>query len=114
MKSDEAFLLDMLNAAKEASGLAADISQEAFKVSRLHQLAITKALEIIGEAAARVSLEYQRSHPEIPWREIIGMRNRMIHGYFDINYDVVWETAKRNAVELITLIAPLVPPEESL
>ncbi len=114
MKSNEAFLLDMLNAAKEASGLAADISQESFKESRLHQLAITKALEIIGEAAARVSLEYQRSHPEIPWREIIGMRNRMIHGYFDINYDVVWETAKRNAVELITLISPLVPPEESL
>jgi uncharacterized protein with HEPN domain len=114
MKSDEAYLLDMLNAAKEASGLAAGVSEEAFKKSRLHQLAITKALEIIGEAASRVSSEYQANHPEMPWREIIGMRNRMIHGYFDINYDVVWETARRNAGELIALISPLVPPEESL
>lgn len=114
MKSDEAFLLDMLNAAKEASTLAAGVSQEEFKKSRLHQLAIAKALEIIGEAASRVSPEYKTAHPQIPWREIVGMRNRMIHGYFDINYDVVWETAKRDATRLISLISPLVPPEESL
>lgn len=114
MKSDEAYLLDMLNAAKEASALAAGVSEEAFKKSRLHQLAITKALEIIGEAASRVSSEYKAVHPQIPWREIVGMRNHMIHGYFDINYDVVWETAKRDAARLISLISPLVPPEESL
>ena len=54
--------------------------------------AVVRALEVIGEAAGRVSEETRSSTPDIPWRAMIGMRNRLSHGYFDIDTEVVWQT----------------------
>jgi uncharacterized protein with HEPN domain len=53
-------------------------------------LALVRLLEIIGEAARRVSVGLRESHPEIPWAEIAGTRDRLIHGYFDVDLDIVW------------------------
>ena len=55
-------------------------------------LSLVKALEMIGEAASKVTVETRESFPEIPWSEIVAMRNRLIHVYFDINVDIVWQT----------------------
>ncbi len=55
-------------------------------------LSLVKDIEIIGEAATRISEDCRRESPEIPWRNIVTMRNRLIHGYFDINLDIVWKT----------------------
>lgn len=77
----------------------------------MRQYAIVHSIQIIGEAARRVSEEYREMHPEIPWRNIIGMRNQLVHKYDDVDLDVVWRVVQREIPELIALIEPLVPPD---
>ena len=77
------------------------------------RLAILKAVEVVGEAASQVSPEGKEAHPEIPWAKIIGMRNRLVHGYFNVNLERVWETVQQDLPDLIALLEPLVPPEET-
>lgn len=64
-------------------------------------LALTRLIEIIGEAANRVSEEFQEDHPEIPWMEIIGMRNRLIHGYDEVDFDFLWSVVRSDLPRLI-------------
>ena len=75
------------------------------------QLVILKAVEIVGEAASRVSADTKEAHPEIPWPKIIGLRNRLVHAYFEVNLERVWETVQRDIPYLITQLEPLTPPE---
>ncbi len=112
MWRDDAYLLDILIAAKRAKEFAADIAWTDFQKSSLHQHAIMKTLEIIGEAANKISQEVKDAHPEIPWKEIVGMRNRLIHEYFSIDAEKVWDTVQNDIPVLIKLVEPLVPPEE--
>ena len=86
---DAALLLDMLIAARNAQNFVRDIDQSVFAASELHQSAAIRALEVIGEAARRVSAKTQTELDRIPWREIIGMRHRLIHGYNDIQLELV-------------------------
>ena len=111
MRHDDAYLLDMLLAAREARKLTADLTFAAFEQNRMAQLAILKTVEIVGEAAARVSTEYKDTHPEIPWSGIVGMRNRLVHGYFNINLQRVWETVQEDIPRLIPQLEALVSPE---
>ena len=113
MRRDDAYLLDMLLAARDAVEFAAGLTFPQFQQSRLNQNAILKAIEIIGEAAACVSTDTKEAHPEIPWSKIIGMRNRLVHAYFEVNLGRVWQTVQRDVPHLIPLLEPLVPPEES-
>jgi uncharacterized protein with HEPN domain len=86
---DAALLLDMLLAARDARAFVADLSEAEVMDSRLHQNAVIRALEVIGEAAGKVSRTTQDARPEIPWREITAMRHRLIHGYADVRLDLV-------------------------
>ena len=111
MRHDEAFLLDMLLAAREARKFADDLTFMAFEQNRMAQLAILKAVEIVGEAASRVSPEGKEAYPEVPWPRIVGMRNRLVHGYFNLNLQRVWETVQEDIPRLISQLEALVPPE---
>lgn len=113
MRRDDAYLLDMLIAARDAMSFLKELSAEQFVASRIHQQAVMKALETIGEAAARVSEPTRAAHSELPWREIIGMRHRLVHGYFEIDLDKVWDTVRNDLPSLIAKLEPLVPPEEA-
>jgi uncharacterized protein with HEPN domain len=75
-------------------------------------LAVVKDIEIIGEAAARISEEAQEAYPQIPWVDIVGMRNRLTHAYFDINLDIVWDTVTANLPPLITELEKILFPED--
>ena len=77
---------------------------------RMLVLALIKSVEIIGEAAFMMSETTQEASPAIPWADIIGMRHRLVHAYFDINLDVLWQTVKADLPLLIALIEPLLPP----
>ena len=110
MRRDDAWLLDMLLAARDAMAFAAPLTFSEFEDDHLHQLAIPKAVEIIGEAASRISEETKAKHPDVPWTEIIGMRNRLVHGYFAIRLDRVWQTVQEDLPPLIAQLEPLVPP----
>lgn len=113
MRRDEAYLLDMLIAARDAVSFVQGLSAEQFGASRIHQQAVAKALETIGESAARISEPTRTAHPEIPWREIIGMRHRLVHDYFEVDRDKVWDTVQNDLPSLIAALEPLVPPEEA-
>jgi uncharacterized protein with HEPN domain len=89
------------------------ITAEQFAASRIHQQAVTKPIETIGEAAARVSERTRAAHSEVPWREIIGMRHRLVHDYFEIDLEKVWDTVRHDRLTLIAALHPLVPPEEA-
>jgi len=112
MRRDEGLLLDMLLAARDATQFVQGITWQQFDASRLHQNAVIKALEIVGEAASRISEETRQAHPEFPWKEIIGMRNRLVHAYFDVDWRAVWNTVHHDLPPLIAMIEPLVPPNE--
>ncbi len=77
----------------------------------MRQLAVIKSIEVIGEAASRISNSFRDTCPELPWRDIVGMRHRMVHGYFEIDLDRVWKTVQEDLPKLIAVIEKLVPPE---
>lgn len=101
----------MLDAAREASAFVANRERDAIRGDRMLALALVKLLEIIGEAASAIPIEFRTAHPTIPWRAIIGMRNRLIHGYFDIDTDIVWDTVTRNLPPLIPALERVLEDE---
>jgi len=111
MWRDEAFLLDMLLAARELRQFTGGVSFENFNNDRLLQHAVIRLIEIIGEAARNVSADFKAGHPEIPWAAIVGMRHRLVHEYFRVASDKVWEVVQKDLPELVGLIEPLVPPD---
>lgn len=113
MSRDEPLLLDMLFAARRARGHVAGMTQTQFMASELHQDAAIRSLEVIGEAAAQVSAPFRDAHPEIPWRQIISMRNRLIHAYSNISLDTVWDVLQDKLPELISTLTPLIPADDT-
>ncbi len=114
MRRDEAYLLDILIAARQAIAFLTDITWEEFVASELHQSAVVRTLEIMGEAATRVSQETRDANPELPWPRMIGMRHRLIHEYFRVDVATVWDTVKNDLPPLLVVLEPLVPPEEDV
>ncbi|MCY4408746.1 MAG: DUF86 domain-containing protein [Rhodospirillaceae bacterium] len=112
MRHEDALLLDMLLAAREAQEIAREATMSDFRQNRTLQLAILKAVEIVGEAASRISAETRELNPDIPWADIVGMRNRLVHGYFDVNLTRVWETVERDIPRLIGQLEGLVSEEQ--
>ncbi len=82
----------MLDAAKEALSFAKNKTRGDLDSERMLVLSIVKSIEIIGEAASKVTQETKETYTELPWANIIAMRNRLIHVYFDIDLDRVWDT----------------------
>jgi uncharacterized protein with HEPN domain len=105
---DAALLLDMLLAARDARGFVKDLDEAAFMASRLHQNAVIRSLEVIGEAAGKVSSATQAAHAEIARRQIIGMRHRLIHGYAEVRLGLVWFVVQERLDPLIASLARLV------
>ena len=108
---DPALLLDMLLAAEDALSFVAGMDETAFLSSNLHQSAVIRKLEVIGEAAGKVSKAFCAAHPDLPWREMTGLRHRLIHGYDDIRLDIVWRVTTESLRGLIAALRPLIPPE---
>ncbi len=82
----------------------------AFLNDRVLVRALERGVEIIGEAARRVSLSFMESHPEIPWRKIIGQRNILAHEYGQIDHEMLYKTVIGDVPELIVLLESLLPP----
>lgn len=94
----------MLDASFEIQSFLENKTQDEFKLDRKLHLSVVHLLEIIGEAGNLVSEEVKEQYVDIPWKRIIGMRNRLIHGYFDINLAIVWKTATEDIPPLIEKI----------
>ena len=101
----------MLLAARKVMKYAQGVDFERFDQDEVLQDAIMRRIQIIGEAARKVSGEFKDQHPEIPWYEISGMRNRLVHEYFKVITEKVWEAVVKDIPDLIATLEPLVPPE---
>ena len=107
-KDDEIRLLHMLDAAREAMAFVRGRTRGDLDSDRQLVLALVKEVEIVGEAATQVTEPTRQGLPEIPWERIVGMRNRLVHAYFDINLDIVWKTVQGDLPELISLLEPAI------
>jgi uncharacterized protein with HEPN domain len=109
-KDDLIYLGHMLDSALRAMNKVDGVTRAEFDADDNLQLAVAHLIQTIGEAARRVSADFQQAHPEIPWRQITGMRHRIVHDYLHVDFDVVWDVATRDLKTLAGELAPLVPP----
>ena len=113
MSRDSAYLLDILKAANLALNYLGSKTKEEFFKDIQCQDAVIRRLEIIGEAAGRVSVSTTTKFPNLPWKKMVSMRNIMIHEYEDVDLGIVWDTVQNDLPPLITLLEPLIPKEET-
>jgi len=113
MWRDDAYLLDILLAARKVQKYTAGVTWEQFQGNEVLQNAIMHLVQITGEAARKISPEFKAQHPAIPWEGMVGMRHRLVHDYFRIISAKIWEVVEMDLPALIPLIEPLVPPDDS-
>jgi len=107
MNKDKAYVDDVLNAMRDVRAYVGNMSFEAFAADQMKVDATHRKLEIMGEATKRLSPALRDAHPEIPWKKMAGMRDKLIHGYDEIELDEVF-----NAVTVV--IPPLIPKVEAI
>ena len=105
-------LRHMLDAASEIGTLTAGMSRDVFTADRVVSLAVTRLLEVLGEAANGVSDEVRGRHVRVPWSQMIAMRNRLIHGYYDLDLDIVWSTVSEDIPPLVRVLEDVIRKEE--
>ena len=110
---DKTRLYDMLDAAYKARAFAANRTRESLHEDDMLAFALVRAIEIVGEAASRVTQATREALPQIPWKAITGMRNKVIHDYVAIDYDVVWDTVNYDLPELIEQLQTILKADET-
>jgi len=108
---DAAYLWDMLQACREIRGFTQGVKWADFKADRKLCLAVERVLEIIGEAARRVSDRFQAGHPQIPWHRLRGMRNILAHEYGQIDHEIIYKTVTDEIPRLTASLEALLPKE---
>jgi uncharacterized protein with HEPN domain len=112
MSRDDATLLDILRAARLALEFRANLDRTAFLTDLKTQAAVLHELLVLGEAAKRFSAEFREEHPDVPWKAIAGMRDRLLHGYDDVDLELVWKTVDEDLPALVRRLEELAPRRE--
>ncbi|MBW4695063.1 MAG: DUF86 domain-containing protein [Lyngbya sp. HA4199-MV5] len=113
MLRDHESLIDIDRATRRVLRYASTVDRSALETNDEKVSAILYRITIIGEATKRLLLEIRQQHPEIPWRDIAGMRDVIVHEYDQIDLDVVWDVVQKKLPELLTLLQPLLPSPEN-
>lgn len=107
---DLVYIGHMLDMARKAVGKAAGLTHDAYETDENLRLALTHLVQVIGEAGRRVSSEFSDGHPEIPWREIVGMRHKVVHDYLGVDEDIVWQVVTEDLPPLIAALEKILAP----
>ena len=113
MPRDNAYILDMLRTVRRLAGAANETDWERFRADWKVQSAMLHQLCILGEAVKRLSAPFRAAHGEIPWKQIAGMRDYLIHRYDDINLEEVWRTLTQDIPALLSFLERVAPDEDS-
>ena len=100
MKNDAVYLHHILDSINRIQGYIAGVSYDQFLQNSLLQDGVVRQLEIIGEAAKNVSSGFRDAHPELPWRQMTGIRNKLIHAYFEVDLFIVWDSVRSDLLPL--------------
>jgi uncharacterized protein with HEPN domain len=95
-KDDTVYLRHILDAIALIEEYVKDVSENEFLSRSMTKDAVAREIEIIGEAANSISDEFQSEHPTLPWKKMTGIRNKIIHEYFNVNFSVVWDTVQED------------------
>ena len=101
----------MLDHARETVEMTQGRSRADLDTDRMLNLALVRLVEVIGEAASRVTEEFRGRHPDVPWRQAVGIRNRLIHGYDTVNFDILWTIIQEDLPPLIEQLQRIVDEE---
>ena len=104
---DEALLRDMLAYARHAVAAVSERERTDLDSDFILAAALERFIEVIGEAASKISAATRENTTQIPWREIVGMRNRLVHGYASVDHDIVWDVVSGDLVEIIEALESL-------
>lgn len=110
---ENAWLADIATACERIGRFVLGVDYTTFMRNDEKRFAVYAQIVIIGEAANRFSPEFQQACPTLPWRQMIGMRNRMVHAYDAIDWSIVWETASIQIPALLAALQPLLPPQKN-
>jgi uncharacterized protein with HEPN domain len=111
-RDDNVYLRHIMDTAREIVRKLEGRTRDEFDADVDFRFALTYRVQIIGEAASRLSPTFRDTHAEIPWHRLIGMRYRIVHDYMNINDEILWEVVTRSVAELVELLEPLVPPDQ--
>ena len=100
MDNDKAYILHILDEIKNIENFLADMDFDKFVDDTKTSKAVERSLEIVGEAAKNLSEEFKEKNKEIPWRDVAGLRDKIIHHYFDVDYQTIWDIVQKNLPEL--------------
>jgi len=106
-------LKHIVDACQEALSFIDGCNQADVNTNRMLALSLVKELEIIGEAANNISKDCQERYPQVSWKQIVSMRNRLVHAYFGINYDIVWKTVSESLPILLMQIEYIIENESN-
>ena len=109
MWRDDATLLDILRAARLALEFRGRLDKASFLIDLKTQAAVLHELLVLGEAAKRLSADFRDGHSDVPWKAIAGMRDRLLHGYDNVDLDLVWKTVEEDLPTLVTQLEELAP-----
>ncbi len=112
MSRDKASILDMVNAAKRVVQFSKGVNKSNLATNEEKQSAIFYQVLIMGEASKRLSLEFRQQHPQIPWKDIAGMRDILAHQYDRVNLNTLWDVIQNDIPELLALLEPLLPDSD--
>jgi uncharacterized protein with HEPN domain len=111
MRSEKLYLTDIIEATDAISRFIAEVDRDEFANDEMRQSAVVQKILVIGEAASHISETLRDKYPEIEWPKIVGMRHILVHGYFGIDLDIVWQVATRRVPELRNQIARILAKE---
>jgi len=103
-RDDRSTLEQMLDTATRLRALARERTRVAFEADEVGQLALLHLIQRLGEGASRLSADFRADHPEFPWAEMIGMRNRIVHGYDDLDPDIVWRVSREDIEPVVAAL----------